>query len=331
MIPLVIKSTDVGAPSLTGQDGSMYTLMKWALPQLGWTQEFDDGVNFKVAFRNNPVKGTGYHIRFRDKAADHAFTAHFCCVDAFETMSDIDTGTKRFPLVDRYWVKSPVTTAVAYPYIFIGTDIFFYFFTYTFDDLASQQHGLLQCAGDYIPVTAMDPAPFYLHSFNATWNAWASYHLGGSSMFSYTGPQPNHAMQCDASLAVDSTGSLFGRGSARVLFNQGRSAIAYIGGTGGPARQVFTNAPLYSRVGLMEVIGEHIRGFFPGLIHSASARLDYANQAIVLGVPDGIGTTTCLFIKHDNQYPLINTSSVNSYGYGGFLFDIGRDWDTWYE
>lgn len=127
MTVTVLTQASAGAPSLTGEDGSLYSVLKWALVELGWTVAFDDAVNFKVAFRNNPATGTGRYLRIRDKAADHGQSADRAAIDSFLTMTDINTGTASYPNQDQYWYKSVSTDATSRDYTIVGTDRWFYF------------------------------------------------------------------------------------------------------------------------------------------------------------------------------------------------------------
>ena len=132
-IPTVLTSEDSGAPALTGQDGAMRAVLKWALPLLGWSEEFDDAANEKVVFRNNPTNGSGYYIQVLDKAsllflagADQAE------ISAFLTMSDVNTGTGQTPLQNgtsqvSYLVKSATANATERKYEIIGNETAFIF------------------------------------------------------------------------------------------------------------------------------------------------------------------------------------------------------------
>lgn len=92
-IPTIIKSTDAGAPTLDGDNGSMYNVLKWALPQLGWTIEYDDAANSVIAFRNNANTGTGTYFEVIDNSAlTNNANGSICSLRAYETMSAPMTG-----------------------------------------------------------------------------------------------------------------------------------------------------------------------------------------------------------------------------------------------
>ena len=92
-VPTTLTSLDSGAPALSGSDGALYNVLKWALPQIGWTLEFDDSTNFRAAFKNDPGGGLGGYLRVIDKAADHAGDARQAQVWLYDTMSDVNSGT----------------------------------------------------------------------------------------------------------------------------------------------------------------------------------------------------------------------------------------------
>lgn len=64
-----LTNNDMGAPTLNGQDGSLAAVLKWALPQLGWTLHWEHTDGFDVAFRNDSTVGTGHIIRFIDNGS----------------------------------------------------------------------------------------------------------------------------------------------------------------------------------------------------------------------------------------------------------------------
>lgn len=127
--PTILTSDMGGAPTLTGQDGALYDVFKWALPLLGWTIEFDDPPNYRIAFRNDPLGGSGSYIRINDLSANHATTSWGAAIRAFESMTDLDTGMFRTPNSDdtstvsttyAFLPKSATTDAQVIPYRFVG-------------------------------------------------------------------------------------------------------------------------------------------------------------------------------------------------------------------
>lgn len=127
--PRIYRSTDAGAPQLTGQAGSFAALMDAVLVDgygsgltakagLGWTRAFT-GLNKRV-FRNDPAHYTGCYIRFDDA------NAQYVLVDAYEVMSSVDAGTERFSATSSAWPKSSAASAATRPWIVVGTARIFY-------------------------------------------------------------------------------------------------------------------------------------------------------------------------------------------------------------
>jgi hypothetical protein len=154
--PTILTSDDVGAPTLSGEDGKLYDILKWALPLLGWSIEFDDSVNFRIVFRNdNADGGSGTYLRIVDKAADHASTAFQAQVNAYEAMTDIDTGDKKTPNSDAsYITKSSAATSATRKYQIWGDKYRFILAVWADTDVNAQRI-LLHWFGDLV---TLDPA-----------------------------------------------------------------------------------------------------------------------------------------------------------------------------
>lgn len=119
LVPTVYKSTDPGAPLLSGQAGALAMLLDALLvdgygsganrkPGMGWSRAFS-GSNVRV-FRNAPITGTGFYLRVDDTAQRSAL------LRGFATMSDIDVGTDPTPTIalksnGSRWDKSSVASA----------------------------------------------------------------------------------------------------------------------------------------------------------------------------------------------------------------------------
>ena len=122
-------SADGGAPSLTGQNGSLITLLDWiiGLPSDSadeWVKEYS-GTN-KAAYRAQ--KGNRLYFRVQDDGPT-AQAAREAGVRYFETMSDVDTGTVQVPTSTQetalgqpwVWRKSNTANATARDYFGIIT------------------------------------------------------------------------------------------------------------------------------------------------------------------------------------------------------------------
>lgn len=132
----VLRSSDAGAPALSGQAGSLVALLRALLVNgygtgpnakagFGWTQAFL-GTN-EVVFRNSPVSGSGHFLRVMDASDASAGVA------SYEAMAAIDEGTNRSPpITDRpngaIWTKSSAAGSTARAWWAVGNDRYFYLF-----------------------------------------------------------------------------------------------------------------------------------------------------------------------------------------------------------
>lgn len=141
LLPTVYSSADVGAPVLAGQNGSMVALLRAILVTgygskagLGWTEPYTDAVNNVAVFRNNPISGTGYHLRVADNGdAAAGSSARSAGLRGYSTMSDVNTGTDITPTVAQkangtLLIKSSTISATARSWWAIGTERCLYIF-----------------------------------------------------------------------------------------------------------------------------------------------------------------------------------------------------------
>jgi hypothetical protein len=127
MLPVIIKSTDAGAPVMTGQVGKLIDVLDFALVSgLGWTKVFS-GTN-RAAYR--APAGIRDYLDVNDTGP---FGATSATVLAFETMSAVGTGTQRFPATTQtssgngLGVEKSVTAdGTARAWLIIGDDKTFY-------------------------------------------------------------------------------------------------------------------------------------------------------------------------------------------------------------
>src|SRR5688572_17930871 len=105
------RSTDSGAPALTGQVGSGIAWLK-ACPvgtgglaygtginekqAAGWTVAFEDAPNNICVFRSSVAAGGGFYLRVDDNGTG-AGGAREMLVRAYATMSGVSTGTDPAP------------------------------------------------------------------------------------------------------------------------------------------------------------------------------------------------------------------------------------------
>lgn len=119
----ILRSTDFGAPTLNGTAGSLLGVLRALLDTGGsdaYWQEVFTGTN-KAVFR--ALSGERYYLRVDDS------TAQYASVRAFDTMSDVDTGTNQFPsgaqMTNNVWHKSNTANSTARTYLGVASDRFF--------------------------------------------------------------------------------------------------------------------------------------------------------------------------------------------------------------
>jgi len=120
-------SEDAGAPVLSGQAGALIALLDKVLVDgygskapLGWTKPYS-GTN-KAVYRLDHTLNSGRYLRVDDSNAQYAI------VNAYDAMSDVDTGIDGFPAIatPRYWRKSNLSDTSARSWAIYGDEAIFY-------------------------------------------------------------------------------------------------------------------------------------------------------------------------------------------------------------
>ncbi|MGV6489015.1 hypothetical protein [Stenotrophomonas bentonitica] len=328
LIPNVYKSTDPGAPQLSGQPGAMAMLLDALLvdgygsganqkPGMGWTKAFT-GSNVRV-FRNASIIGTGFFLRLDDTAQRSAL------LRGFATMSDIDNGSDPTPATSlkptgSRWDKSSTATAEARSWVAVGNERFFYLFVDTSGQFAQYGGGAMHphYAGD---ITSLKPGDkhHYVVSYKGSDNELSSsigYGLKGQSGWS------------NSFTSDTSTSCFIGRNSAAVpgAARCGLSADGmYSSGSFGSSSQyppypyAANNGLLYAPVVVFE--GPYApRGFLPGL-YAPVHRRPFPEMTVVSDV-GGLPAGTQLLAK---GYIIDTTGYSESY-HGQVLIDIANAW-----
>lgn len=152
LIPTVYRSTDPGAPVLSGTAGSFAALMDAVLvsgygtgpdakPGLGWVRAFSDG--HKRAYQNSLADGgTGMFWRIDDSNAQWVVSA------GFHTMSDIDSGVDGFASMSG-WGKSITANTTAREWVVVGNGRSVYVFIKTGWVYTPSQRWMGYFIGDY--------------------------------------------------------------------------------------------------------------------------------------------------------------------------------------
>lgn len=329
-VPTVLNEDTVGAPALTGEDGSLYAVLKWALPQLGWSIAFDDSANSKIAFRNSPTSGTGYYLRVNDAAANHAADARRAEVSVYDSMSDIDTGTDKTPSSgEKYFVKSHTADATARDWYVIGDDTFFYLMTY--NGAFSDEEGYRAFyAGDFVSNVAADTGNFILGATDSSSTIASSVSHGFPTLVGIgevNGTELTHAL----AKSYDGLSSSVACRFMQALPSNTATAFAGQFGSVGAYPDPVTNNILTSVIEIFETIGaaRHRRGYLKGAVAPLSALTEddagthgIADRAVLQGIasPGGIGDA--LYLRCTNLFGGAGNSS-NQYA---LLFPITVDW-----
>jgi hypothetical protein len=328
----IYSSTDAGAPALSGTAGSLTALLDAILVDgygsgpglksgLGWTKPYS-GTNKRV-YRNNPTTGTGYHVRVDDSAA--IGNARHALVRAYETMSDVDTGTGPTPTVAQLangiiYPKSTLLSSTARPWWVIGNERSVYLFI----DINALGMDFAQpfFLGDYVSLRPGDVHNFMLSQAPlATWSGSSSdtvtYMLNVAGAGFGTAPVSSGAMGY--------TGRNYAQAPGPVLLNgSGTPALTTSNISHGSSGAIYpfavNNGLLYDHAYLNEFVNGP-RGYLPGLYSPLHNRpfTDQYQFTDIVGQP--AGTT---FVAKNFR------SRVSTGGFGQsdgqVLFDTFNNW-----
>lgn len=134
----IYRSDDASAPVLNGTAGSLITVLDACLVNgygsktaAGWTKPYS-GTNLAV-YRMSTIGSSGCYMRVDDSAT--LATGRDARVVGYKTMSDVNTGTSKFPTDSQSnngaWLKkSSSADSITRPWTIIADERLFYFFTY---------------------------------------------------------------------------------------------------------------------------------------------------------------------------------------------------------
>ena len=329
MIPVWIDDTAVGAPDLTGQDGSLYNVLKWALPQLGWTLEHDDPANFRGAWRNSPT-GSGYLLRLTDSAVLHPADARRGMVEGLSSMTDIDTGADRFPTqTPQYFVKSHTLDSAPRKWFVLGTERLFYFGAYNGATAVNLGYRVY-FAGDMSVYDPADPSPFVLGGFPDIGSAGSS----SVSVFGNIGHGGNNTTTREELFALDFSSAAPGAPARLVSSVAAEDAFGSTSAAG--KRGVYPSAIggglNTSRIELFAFVAARWarRGVLPGALEpmhdlSQSGVHPFVELQEIPGIANGLGLTTARYISGSWAFGIFNSSGSQF----SLLLDTASDWDLW--
>lgn len=310
---MLIRSTDSGAPALNGQAGSLYAVMKWALPQLGWTIEFDNATDV-IAFRNSTLSGTGNYLRVDDNPANHVADARSAALSSFETMSDIDAGTNQTGGTSCLIQKSATANSAARPWAIVGDERYFWWLA----DTGSSGRYMELYLGDIESDTPGDSGAFLIQGHNMT------DPTGGNANTSVL-PQSTYG----GNVALADTSALRSNIAATVINITARFGVAqHVGsltGTSGLPGGVGTYPdPAAGGIRVTDIpVIEQVGGINRGRLRGAVRALNNISSAfnsfdLITAQPTSRGARNLVFVRR-------SASFSGSGGLGGLLFDAAHE------
>jgi len=206
MTTILYKSTDTGAPVLSGQFGALTNLLDACLVNgygaklgAGWTIAFT-ALNTR-AYRMNPTASTGYYLRVEDCNSSRNTNPQDALFTGFKSMTNIDTGAGQFPTYTQQPLftggvggliarKSATTSTTPRPWVLVADGSTFYLFIET-DDTLSECRAV--AFGDFVSTCATD-ADNCMIIGRTQIGASASYEFFGAIVNSYpfTSTSPGH-------------------------------------------------------------------------------------------------------------------------------------------
>ena len=156
MTVTVYRSTDSGAPDvLAGTIGTLITVLDACLVNgygtkaaAGWTKPVPNSGNIAMYKQGS---GSGFYLRI-----DDSLLAVQAKAVGYETMSDLNTGTRPFPTTGQlaagtYFPKSNSADAVVRPWMVVATNKAFYLYVHhdALDITASTTYKLMAFFGDF--------------------------------------------------------------------------------------------------------------------------------------------------------------------------------------
>lgn len=326
MIPIELTQDSTGAPALDGSSGSLTAVLKFALPQLGWTLEFESADGLRAAFRNSSQTGTGYYLRVVDDPSVGAHSdARQAQVQAYSDMTDVDTGTDQHPNAgsgdNAFWGKTEDDTSGATNWRIIGTDTFFWWLPEVVQDTFSLVH--FWCAGDTIPVVLVDVNNFILGAHNipgVTSRDQIDFFQRVTPNWSATSSDMANPW------ARKFDGSADGGSGATVAFSVDGNFLMI--GSDGSFPDAVSGSINTSRIYLSAWEGSRaLRGLLPGILHPLSdlgpgSQTTHAQYSLISNISNGRNLTDVRLLQMTDEY-------AADFGEGAGLIDIASDWSDW--
>ena len=328
LTPTVYKSSDPGAPLLSGDPGALVALLDLLLVDgygsganrkagMGWTKAFT-GTNVRV-YRNSVLNGTGYYLRVDDTAQRSAL------VRGYSAMTDIDTGTDATPSValkaaGSRWEKSFVASSEGRAWVAVGNEKFFYLFIDTYNAFSSYGAASVHphYAGDISSLKPGDRHNFVVSYKGSDTEASNSISNGLRSV-STMNSTPSSDSTTFCFLARNAQGV---PGSLRCnLYSDGQTLTRGFGMDNNfpPYPYPVNNGLLYAPVVLLEA-AMMPRGFMPGL-YAPLHRRPFPDMSVLRDVAGFAPGTELLAKMYQSEQMAPNESYL-----GQVLIDISSEW-----
>ncbi len=327
LTPTVYKSTDPGAPLLSGQPGALVTLLDALLVNgygaganqkapLGWTRAFN-GTNVRV-YRNSLTRGTGFYLRVDDTSQRSSF------LRGYSAMTDIDVGDDPTPTpaqkpAGSRWEKSFSASTDGRAWVAVGNEKFFYLF--------------IDAANEFNRYAGAGMYAYYAGDINSfkpgdRHNFAVSYKGSDEELSSVTGYALRGGGWTQSPTDDFSTACFLGRNAAGTLGARraflaadGQIAIGAFGSNAAlpPYPYPVNGGLMYSAVTVFEGYVTP-RGNLPGL-YSPIHRRPFPEQSIIADI-EGMPAGTQWMAK---GYMLDSLSYYEAYA-GQVLIDITSEW-----
>ncbi|HYQ23943.1 hypothetical protein [Stenotrophomonas sp.] len=329
-LPRIYRSTDPGAPQLSGVAGSLVALLDAVLvtgygvgsdfkPGAGWVRTFS--ATNKRVYRNNHVDGSGGYLRVEEPSA----TPGYGFARAYETMSDIDSGTGPAPTATQkangiLLLKSSENNGNSRPWEIIATDQAMYFFVNYYSLGASNEYATIPAfpffAGDLESFVPGDKSHFMVAGNSMTTPAQA---VADGLMYTTTGlSSAVSAASCYALRAYTQLPGSIPLSLANPSHGANGNAI---GSTGGSFPDPVSGGALFERPLMRE--GAYLaRGYLPGAYTPLHVR-PFASGEMLSDIDAFPGRT--FYVKFFNVLNNNSPSSVTQYA-GQVLIDMTAKW-----
>ena len=207
----VYRSTDTSAPSLTGQVGSLTSLLNSCLvvgygsqPAAGWSSAYSS--SYHQVYRNSTTDGTGFYLNVDDSGSGSG-SSREALMTGFQSATGVGTGTGQFPTSGQLNLgigsvicrKSNTTDSTVRSWTLIADDTVFYLFSEN-GDLNSPVQPSMFIFGDFFSYSSSDSYRCIIvgrngennNSYTYAWESITNGLAGGTSSPVLTATLPGH-------------------------------------------------------------------------------------------------------------------------------------------